>query len=232
VTISDPLWEAIETDFARCISTDVRQRVEEATRQYVASAAFEIDTVPLAAPRAHLDKIRRALERVRELLSHGSRPGPDYARHLLQNHIRDERLGGWASNSLKSTGPYWIDPIAALIDVLNSCTAGCASAVRELDDPDFSVAEGEAWDRWIGQLAAILTEAGLRVGVAKHAAYEERPSAFVSLVDRLQKSLPSFAVRHAQSLGALAKAINSARRGTHAAQRIGRGPPSQGRSRS
>ena len=215
VTISDELWLAAEAKYKQLITADVRQRIEEVTQQYVARAIFEHGAVPVSDARNYLGKIRLAAERLRDLVSlrPGEVDGPWYARHLLMNHIRDKRLGNVRPKMLKSgrRDPRNLnDPIAALVAVLTSCDAACVSALSELDNPNYSVAEGEAWGGWIRQLTAIMKDAGLRAGAAKDIGHEEDPSPFVFLVQRLQRALP--VVQHTQSAGALAKAINAARR--------------------
>jgi hypothetical protein len=84
----------------------------------------------------------------------------------------------------------------------------CHRSLDELNDPDWNVEEGEAWERWINRLTGLLAADDHPTAARKD---DADPSAFVSLVDKLQAFLPPECRRHVQSQQALAKAISSAR---------------------
>jgi hypothetical protein len=98
--------------------------------------------------------------------------------------------------------------------VLLSLAAACNSALAEMQTSP-SHREGAAWDQWIRGLTTILDAAGLPTTASKGRGKSKKsdsPSAFVSLVLKLQECVPKEARRHTTPDG-LATAINRARRG-------------------
>jgi hypothetical protein len=100
-----------------------------------------------------------------------------------------------------------------LRELLLSFAVACNSALAEMESSP-SHREGACWDRWICDLTTILAAAGLPVAASKGSgkSKSDTPSAFVSLVLKLQDCVPKEARRHeTPSLDGLATAINRAR---------------------
>jgi hypothetical protein len=217
VQISNGDWKRIEALFKRPIPPNVRAAIEKTTQEFVGAAIFELHAVPVADARVELKEIQTAAERLRNRIS--SRPGPlnaaTYAKHLLLNHIRDDRLGDPRGRVLESgkLDPKSIaGPINALIGILNSCALACESALKELEDMDYSMREGDAWGRWICRLKAILKDHGLPTTARKDTdKNRDKESPFVSLVWELQSLAPEQCRRHTLNIWALSKAIGKLR---------------------
>ena len=133
--------------------------------------------------------------------------GRFYAIHLLRNHIRDERLGDPTSL------PYR-DPLATFSNVISSFVIACKRSLREMSDPNRAeFKKGEAWNKWICDLAAILEPSGLTTSARKDfdKRKQERPSRFVVLVSALQEYVPAQCRRTCSEAG-MATAISRAKR--------------------
>jgi hypothetical protein len=216
-------WQCLEIAYRHKVPVSVRKRIRQATQRYAAAARFEHDAASAADARKYLVKIRKAATDLGALITpvDDREDGPAYARHLLLNHIRDERLGRVGGTLLPSgkRDPRSRDPLSALIAVVRSCVTACDSGCAELDNPDFVMREGESWDRWICDLTAILERQELPVAASKGKSNYDRASPFVSLVLALQDSLPFN--RHRHSHLACAKAIGLARQAARHAERGG-----------
>jgi hypothetical protein len=102
----------------------------------------------------------------------------------------------------------------ALLGVITSFEIACERALAELSDPNRAeMREGEAWEKWIHELSAILDESGLPTTARKDSDKQKdcSPSFFVAFVRELQKCVPAACWRR-RSDSALATAIGSARK--------------------
>jgi hypothetical protein len=196
-------WQLIEEAYGRSLKRTVRQKIRKVTVEFISDVTFELTVAPVADARKEIERILSAAEKLRDVIPEPSAncDGAWYARHLLMNHIRDPALPD------PRVMPYR-DPVQVLSQILASCLTACHSALEELDNPDWSVEEGQAWKRWINRLTIILSGANLPISARKD---EAVPSAFVSLVHELQSCLPLVCRRHTQSNQALALAIGRAR---------------------
>jgi hypothetical protein len=100
------------------------------------------------------------------------------------------------------------DPLRALSEILGSCDSACTSAFRELDDPNYSISEGDAWNTWVGQLSDLISAGRLPTSINRA---RGRPAPFVCLISELQTQLPLECRRHTHSVAALTKAIGRSR---------------------
>jgi hypothetical protein len=196
-------WQLIEKAYGFSLSRPVRQKLRGVSIEYASNASLELTLAPVADACREIKRVLVAAEQLGDAIPElsGTCDGAWYARHLLMNHIRDPALPD------PSVRPYR-DPVQVLSQILASCLTACHSSLKELDNPDWSVEEGQAWKRWINRLTIILSGANLPISARKD---EAVPSAFVSLVHELQSCLPLVCRRHTQSNQALALAIGRAR---------------------
>jgi hypothetical protein len=196
-------WQLIEETYARRLDQTVRQKIQEVTVEFASDAIFELTVASVDAARKEIESILSAAEQLRDAIPEPSATvdGASYARHLLVKHIRDPAL------PVPTVMPYR-DPIRVFSRIVTSCVTACQRSLEELDDPDWSIEEGEAWERWINRLTSVLAAANLPTAARKD---DAEPSAFVSLVDKLQACLPPKCQRPVQSHQALATAIARAR---------------------
>jgi hypothetical protein len=196
-------WRRIEREFGQKVPPEVRKLLEDETLQFIAGSRFEKEAAPAEASRGEINKIRRAVEDLLKLLAPSrTLDGAHYAKHLLLNHLDDDRLGHLPVGN----------PLTALTLVLTSCVAACDSALNELRDPGYTIREGEAWTRWIRRLTKILRDHELPTTVAKSKGINDTQSPFVRLIACFQDRVPSECKRHALSGMAVAKAISAAQR--------------------
>jgi hypothetical protein len=206
INIRDLDWELMEKAYGLPLPPAVRGQIEEASVEFVSAAAFELTVAPVAEAQKEVNRILSAVEQLIDALATPSKTvdGAHYAKHLLRNHIRSK----WLPDP--TVLPYQ-DPLSAISQILTSLVIACHRSFEELDNPDYSVQEGEAWERWIRSLTALFASAALPTGARKD---NPEASPFVALVRELQKCLPADFQRHTHSDLALSKAIGRAREAT------------------
>jgi hypothetical protein len=205
--ISTPDWQRIEYHYARRLPQEIRHEIEHVTREFAFSALFERRAARVADARVEVEEIRDAAEQFRIILGRPSAnvDGTHYARHLFRNLVRSDLLPSY--HGFPSS-----DPIQVISELLCSCITACDAATNELDNPDFSVIEGKAWEQFVRTLTTILEKTNLPTGASNDK--NKRISPFVNLVRELQECIPAESRQHTHSDLALAKAINGARKNT------------------
>jgi hypothetical protein len=178
----------LEKAIRRPIDPEVRSKIEEINYDYLTLATWEETATPASSVIKDVEVIKSATVKYRNalLLKDGFQ-----ARHEIETELglprgalRDEALG------------------------LRARVRGCDAVVGRLNAQEGYV-PGEAWDRWIGQLARALKAAGLPTKARKD---KDGTSPFVMFIAVLQDLLPAKFRRHTKNHTALAAAINKARR--------------------
>ena len=205
--ISTDDWRRIEGAYRRRLSDLVRRELEGETRNFLGTSMMEKKAAPVGDAKETLRRIRTAAASLGKTIPAitSANLARVYARNLLHSRLRTPE--SWDD---PHDPAYFQDPLADLATVLVRLAAACDNALAQLNDPDFSIGEGEGWRRWIIRITEILKRHSLPTGVRKDGL--GRPSAFVMLVREIQKRLPSEHRRHVHSTAAAAKAIQMARR--------------------
>jgi hypothetical protein len=218
--ISPTQWQLVEKAWRSAIPARARAEIYAATLDLVATAEFEAsaesanDAVPI------LKSLLRDAGRISEAISwESAAPGARFARHLLLNHLKSDRLGS-IDNYLKND-PRGIrrrgskeslrpaDPVQGFEEVLLAFRDACEQALSKTKDPRWSVDLGDAWEVWVQRLfAALIGTASLR----------KRGDllAFIAVIGQLQAWVPDKCRGHTQSTDALAKAVRRAVAGARA----------------
>jgi hypothetical protein len=189
--ISDDQWAQIEKAYGYKLDAAIRFEVLRVTTLFVMFESFERAALPLAEAKKRVQSIKGSAGKFfSDLFSGPSDDATTFADELVDRHFNGR-----------------------LRERLLSLAAACNSALAEMESSP-SHREGARWDRWICDLTTILAAAGLPVAASKGSgkSKSDSPSAFVSLVLKLQECVPKDARRHTTPDG-LATAINRARRG-------------------
>ena len=190
-SIPDKDWPKIEEAYGHKLSAANKLEVLRVTASFVRSEPFERAALPSAKAEKRVQSTKDFVGKFfNDRFSGPSDDATTFADVLIDRHFN-----------------------GSLREVLLSLLVACNSALAEMESSP-SHREGAAWDQWIRGLTTILDAAGLPTTASKGRgkSKSDSPSAFVSLVLKLQECVPKEARRHTTPDG-LATAINRARRG-------------------
>jgi hypothetical protein len=187
-------WTKIENAYGCDLPKPVRSEINYFTWLYLLGAQGEQAAVPVSEVTNLIGSVRRAAEELRAELLQANQLHHGAAAAILESISE--------GHSLK-------------IEAVSSFVRRCELAEAELKNstlPGHVV--GEAWDRWVRELATILTKYGLpaEAGKNRDGPGEHKTSKFTALVIALQECLPDKYQRPFNSGPALTKAIHRALR--------------------
>jgi hypothetical protein len=223
----------------RCVR--FRNKIESATREYLANAALERQTASVLAVIDRVRVIKTAAAAARDVIMTPIHDETAALRHkmealkakrakgggrdleveitALKEKIANEaaRVAARRTAVLEIGAPERLRAWAlASQDVMRDCDRALrVLGTAETEASGYRV--GEAWAQWIRRLTRILKKAGLPTGVRKDTGDVGRTSPFVLFVAKLQRYLPDGQDepdefrQHTHSEGALAKATERAR---------------------
>jgi hypothetical protein len=194
-SISDEQWTETEKAYGHKLDAATRDEVLRVTTLLVLFEPFERKAAPLAEAETRVQEIKGSAERFfRDLFGGPRDDATAFADELIDRHFNRR--------------------MPQLPVLLGSLAAACNSALTEMKTSPSHSREGAAWDQWVSALTTILSAAKLRTAASKGRGKPGSvwPSAFVSLLLKLQSYVPKEARRHETPDG-LASAIALARKG-------------------
>jgi hypothetical protein len=191
---SDEQWAEIERAYGHALDATIKREILRVTTSFVLFEQFERAALRLAASENRAQSIKWSAEKFFSDLFGG--PSDDAT--VFADELIDRYFNG---------------RMPQLRELLPSLAVACNSALTEMKTSP-GHREGAAWDQWARGLTTILDAAGLPIAASKGRgkSKSDSPSAFASLVLKLQDCVPKEARRHNTPDG-LAMAINRARRG-------------------
>ena len=141
LSITDQDWSGIEETYGHSLPAEVRQRILEATTEFVYWEVFERTAEPLSLAKERVTSVQRAADVFHRAL-HGSMTNSRrYADRTIERHFD---YPGTSSTS-KKLAPQ--GKLKHLNRVLTSLERACNLALGEMGDaPEWR--EGECWDQW------------------------------------------------------------------------------------
>ena len=202
-SLTDAQWLSVERAYGHSLGSTVRDQITDATNRYLWFAGAETGTMEDAFKR-----IRTLQEAGRVLLD---RINNNPVSGIVKRYVDDE-IGLWgpAEHVLNYVPKFSIE----LMSFLEACEKAAKSMEGAAEH--YYWKDGWAWQAWIDQLVFIFTKHSLLVSARQDTDKtkdQSDSSSFVRLVKELQLLLPDQA-RSTYSVGALAQAINKARRRT------------------
>jgi hypothetical protein len=205
---TDEEWKRLEQAYGHKFSGAIRQRICEATTNFLRFEPFERAAEPRSLARKQVLAFQQAAKAVHEAwFTVPATTATVYAHHLIKRHLTNDPI--WRRMLHGRNRDDFVRRLPALL-----LDAGL-SALADLDDPRGpGYRKGECWDEWVRKLTYIAKEHRLptsaRTDTDKKKA-STKSSPFVLLVRELQQLVPAAAARHGHSDDALAKAIQRAR---------------------
>jgi hypothetical protein len=172
-------WQEIEAAYGHQISERVRIEITEATQKLIEFSEFALAAQPISTSLERAETIKRSAANLLEVLC--SRPETT----ITIDTIIEKQLA-----ALGCTLPYTLDGIS---DALSCLIAASEKSRRQLAERAPSgLRADEHWRHWIRRISRIVKVCGLPTAVRKDRDGDPawKPSAFVLLIDSIQKCLP------------------------------------------
>jgi hypothetical protein len=204
-------WKKLESAYGRSLSRKQRQRIFDATQNYVAFRTRETNSLPIRVSIHRVERLKESAKSFHKTLVEGdsSSTANVFAHHEIKLQFSNDCLAA-------------PDFMAALTSVVGSFIRACETVLEnhskskhQLDSikaKGIPPPDGAAWRTWIIELTRMAEESGLPTGARTDTDKNKGgPSAFVKLIWELQAQLPKELEHERSSKSALAKAIIRAR---------------------
>lgn len=223
--ISEGDWKRIEKAYGHALTKPLRQKVCDATREYLewdelekaAQRASEAE-VKINAVKAAASKFRDAIfQRPRNI----ARDADFFARRLISKHLGLSFQGrDGLQNSLLKIERDISDACDRAFDIFDACDR----ALHDLQEEN-GFRDGETWGLWIRKLTKILKAHQLPTEVRKDTVKNltGKPSPFVAFVRELQACVPE-EYRRSQPYSAEAPANIALSEAIYRARRVRKAP--------
>jgi hypothetical protein len=206
-------WAKIDKIYATKIPDLAKAQIERITGNFITLRKMELQALPAADATETIAELAELAQKLVLRLSKLKSPDPrkSDAWHFLAHHLQQ---------SLRMPGARPLgDQIGPMLTGLKSLQAALEGAEAALQETPDNQRHGQEWARWIGGLASIVKDSGLKAkgrGKAVSANNDTKPfsetntggmSAFSNLVAALQMELPPDLASHNTNDG-LSKAIH------------------------
>jgi hypothetical protein len=206
--ISSAAWQRIETAYQYQLSETLRQKICEATSDFLEWAVFERTASANSKAMKRAQLIKKAARDLRRAIlqrpTNVTRDADFLAQHLISKHLYLPSEKG--RNGLQNL----------VLKFERVVSKGCDLAISDLArERGSALRRGETWDLWVRKLTAILEAEGLPTEARKDTDKQSGKglqSPFVGFLRELQRCIPAEFQRSTEpDGGALAQAIYQAR---------------------
>jgi hypothetical protein len=214
INLSDDNWQTIEAAYGQSISQEIRTQINTATTRFLQLAVAE-DTGLMNDAVQRANRLRRSADSL--LAAIDQRDIGDVTRGYVDDEL--ELSYRMLSRDKARFARTYIDDFTVKLSWFLSACKLTAQRICDASQNNYWP-NGGAWEVWVQHLAGILSAHGLPTGARKDVDKTkfERASPFVEFVRSLQTFLPKKHIRAYHSKGALANAINKARKASRIAQ--------------
>jgi hypothetical protein len=186
-------WQRVEKNYRSQIPSDVRDRIQEATRDYLQLVEMEQKAAPLASARNEISATRKAAHALIERLQAIQSCKTDvhsYVGHLISQRLLSDHLAnlirglellasalsevdadGARQSALAETADARVERNGTAIPMPRETAKAHAAAAYKAKavaiQSGGTQQEGEAWKGWVRKVRSALEEAGLSAGRTK-----------------------------------------------------------------
>ena len=209
LTISERDWKRIERVYGCQLSIPFREDVRKVTEEFLDCALLMNAAPPARQAAERIELIKNAAREFENVVlrrpANISHEADFYARSLILPYV----------NLPSQRGRDGLQTLAlVMLEIRRACNRAIADYEKIIAGIGSAGAanKGAAWDFWIRSLTELMKREDLPTAARKDTDKQRHQSPFVLFVCELQKCLPDEFRQSMHSTGALAKAIQSARR--------------------